>query len=256
MIRQAVILAAGKGTRLRGADDVPGAAASSRALPKPLHLVGNVPLIKRTIQTLAGAGVTRVVVVTGFGAETVRNAIERDEDYARAGVTVEFAHNAEFEKANGISVLVGGAALVGPFLLSMADHIYTPAIPALLAAQDFAAADLYLATDPKIDDVLDVADATKVRSDGIRILEIGKTIPIYDRIDCGVFAVTHALLDALAQSRAETGDCSLTDGVRRLAKRGKARIADIGDNLWQDIDTPADREAAETTLDRMALARG
>src|SRR5690349_3820776 len=141
MIRQAVILAAGKGTRLRTSDD---------DLPKPLHTVGGVPLIKRTIRALAGAGVTRVVVVTGFGADLVRRAIESDADYARAGVTIELRHNAEFDKANGISVLTGGAALSGPFLLSMADHLYVPAIAARVGAQDLSAADLYLATDPRI----------------------------------------------------------------------------------------------------------
>jgi choline kinase len=239
MLRDAVILAAGKGQRLRAAGD---------DLPKPLHTVGGVPLIKRTIRTLARAGVTRVVVVTGFGAELVRRTLEGDAEYARAGVTVELAHNAEFDKANGISVLVGGTVVAGPFLLSMADHLYTPAIAARVGTQDLGAADLYLATDRRIDQVLDLDDATKVRSDGVRILEIGKTIPAYDRIDCGVFAVTHALLDALAAVRAETGDCSLTDGVRRLAQRGRARIADIGEDFWQDVDTPADRELAERAV--------
>jgi 1L-myo-inositol 1-phosphate cytidylyltransferase len=239
MLRDAVILAAGKGQRLRAAASDP---------PKPLHTVGGVMLIKRTLLTLARAGVTRVVVVTGFGAELVRNAVEVDGDYARAGVTVEFAHNAEFDKANGISVLVGGARLAGPFLLSMADHLYTPEIAACVGAQDLAAADLYLATDPRIDHVRDLDDATKVRSDKVHILEIGKTLSTYDRIDCGVFAVTHALLDALAAVRAETGDCSLTDGVRRLAQRGRARIADIGEDFWQDVDTSADREYAERAL--------
>src|SRR5262245_14999615 len=100
MLRDAVILAAGMGKRLRAADD---------DLPKPLHTVGGVPLIKRTIHTLAGAGVTRIVVVTGFGAELVRRALEHDPECARAGV--ELVHNAEFDRANGISVLVGGAVL-------------------------------------------------------------------------------------------------------------------------------------------------
>jgi choline kinase len=239
MLRNAVILAAGKGERLRTADN---------DLPKPLHAVGGVPLIKRTIRTLASAGVTRVVVVTGFGADAVRRTLEGDTEYARAGVQIEIAHNPDFDKANGISVLVGGSVVDGPFLLSMADHLYTPAIAARVGTQDLGAADLYLATEPRIDQVRDLDDATKVRSDNVHILEIGKTIPIYDRIDCGVFAVTHALLDALAAVRRETSDCSLTDGVRRLAQQGRARIADIGEEFWQDVDTPADRELAERAI--------
>jgi choline kinase len=239
MIRQAVILAAGKGTRLRASDD---------DLPKPLHQVGGVPLIKRTILTLAKAGVNRVVVVTGFMAELVRATVEGDPSYAEAGVEITFALNAEFEKSNGISVLVGGRELAGAFVLSMADHVYTPSIARLVAGQDVAVADLYLATDPRIHDVLDIDDATKVRSEAGRIVEISKTLASYDRIDCGVFAVTQRLLEELAGLYQERGDCSLSDGVRRLAEQGRARIADIGDGFWQDVDTPADRAHAERVI--------
>lgn len=239
MIDQAVILAAGKGTRLRDSDD---------ALPKPLTEVGGMPLVKRVIQSLAGAGIRRVVVVTGFMAERVRAAIERDDDYARWHVEIRFAHNAEFELANGVSVTVGGSQCSGPFLLSMADHLYTQQIPQLLARCDLADADLYLATDPRVDTILDIDDATKVKTEGGRIVEIGKQLTSYDRIDCGVFAVGQPLLAALAAERQDRGDCSLSDGVRRLAGAGRARVVDIGNAAWQDVDTHADREHAERTI--------
>lgn len=239
MIRQAVILAAGKGTRIR---------ASADDLPKPLHVVGGTPLIKRVLLALAEAGIERVVVVTGFMADHVRAAVVDDPTYAAAGLAIDLAHNPEYDKANGISVLVGGAVAAGPFVLSMADHIYEPAVPRLVASQDLSAADLYLATDPRVDTILDIDDATKVRTENGRIVDIGKTIPTYDRIDCGVFCVTKRLLDELAAVRAERGDCSLTDGVKRLAAAGRARVADIGDRFWQDVDTPEDRAHAERLL--------
>jgi len=209
-------------------------------LPKPLHEVGGVALIERTIRTLRAAGVGRVVVVTGFMADAVSAAV--------APLDVDVVYNAEYERANGVSVLVGGAVVQGPFVLSMADHIYTPSIARLVGSQDFAVADLYLATDTRIHDVLDIDDATKVRSEDGRIVEIGKTLTEYDRIDCGVFAVTPALLDALAAVRAETQDCSLTQGVRKLAERGRARVVDILDGFWQDVDTAADRDHAEKLI--------
>jgi len=241
MIEQAVILAAGKGTRLR---------ASDADLPKPLHRVNGVPLIKRTILTLAEAGVRHVVVVVGFMADQVRSAVEGDPDFVAANVRLSFAHNAEFERANGISVIVGGRALTGPFVLSMADHIYTTSIARLVGTRDLGAADLYLATDPQVDSVLDIDDATKVQSADGRIIAISKTLEIYDRIDCGVFAVTQRLVDVLDELRRASGDCSLSDGVRLLAHQGRARVADIEDGFWQDVDTPADREAAEAAIAR------
>jgi len=144
---------------------------------------------------------------------------------------------------------VGGGALTGPFMLSMADHMYTPAIARLVASQDVTAADLFLATDVRTKDILDIDDATKVRSEAGHIVEIGKQLTAFDRIDCGVFAVTPRLLEELAAVRAEKGDCSLTDGVRRLAEARRARVADIGDELWQDVDTPADRAHAEAVFE-------
>lgn len=239
MIKQAVILAAGKGTRLRESAD---------ALPKPLTVVGGSPLIKRTIMTLADAGVEHVVVVTGFMADLVRGTLEKDSSFRERGIRLTYAHNVEFELANGVSVMVGGSQLQGPFMLSMADHVYSANVARLVSRSDMNVADLYLATDPRIDTILDIDDATKVRSEDQRIVEIGKQIRNYDRIDCGVFAVGPALLEHLRAVRAERGDCSLTDGVRRLAQAGRARITDIGDEVWQDIDTPADRDHYERML--------
>ena len=240
MIRDAVILAAGMGTRLREDGD----------MPKPLFTIGGVPLIKRTILTLASAGVTRVVVVTGFMADKIRSAVLDDPTYAERGVTIECAHNEDFTLKNGISVLVGGRVVGGPFVLSMADHVYTTAIARVVAACDMTVADLYLATDPRVDTILDIDDATKVKTDNGRIVDIGKTIPQYDRIDCGVFAVTPKLLDALAAFRAQSkdGDVSLSEGVKHLAASGAARVVDIGNETWQDVDTPADRAHVEDLL--------
>jgi 1L-myo-inositol 1-phosphate cytidylyltransferase len=248
MIRDAVILAAGKGTRLRGAND---------DLPKPLFTVGGVPLIKRTILTLASAGVSRVVVVTGFMADAIGDTLLRDPTYAHQDIRIELAHNAEFEQSNGISVQVGGKIVGGPFVLSMADHIYSTGLARRVAACDLSAADLYLATDPRIAEILDIDDATKVRSDRGEIVEIGKALTVYDRIDCGVFAVSPALLDALAEARAAsaTDDCSLTDGVRVLAARRRARAVDIGSEPWQDVDTPADRDHAQRVFEEADLNR-
>jgi 1L-myo-inositol 1-phosphate cytidylyltransferase len=243
MIRNAVILAAGMGTRLREEGDV----------PKPLFPVGGVPLIKRTILTLANAGVTRIVVVTGFMADRIRGAIVDDPTYRARGIQIDFAHNTEHTLKNGVSVIVGGRVVCEPFVLSMADHIYTQAIARIVATCDITAADLFLATDPRVDQILDIDDATKVLTESGRIVDIGKTIPKYDRIDCGVFAVTPRLVEALEVLRAEQGDCSLSEGVKRLAASGAARVVDIGSETWQDVDTPADRAHVERLLAKEGL---
>ena len=240
MIRQALILAAGMGTRIReGGSDV----------PKPLHTVLGIPLLKRTILSLASAGVTRFGVVVGFRSDLIRNAVESDPEYAQRGLQIDFLENAEYEKANGVSVLSARKFFDGPFLLTMADHVFDVGVAECAAKADMAVADLHLCVDYRIDEVYDMDDATKVATvDGPFIDTISKALTTFDCVDCGVFAVSSALLDELDEVLSSTGDCSLSDGVARLAAKRRARVVDIGNCFWQDVDTQPARERAERIL--------
>jgi len=241
MIQQAVIIAAGKGSRIR---------TSAGDLPKPLQRVAGTTLLKRTILTLAQAGVDRVVVVVGFMGDLVRRVVQSDTEFAMLGVRIEVVENPDYEKANGVSVLAAREHVDEAFLLSMADHVYDVKLPHLAAASDMALADLYLATDSRVSEVYDIDDATKVRTHLGHIVDIGKEIPEYDCIDCGVFAVTPRLMDVLDDLHREHGDCALSDGVRCLAAEGRAGVFDIGDAFWQDVDTQDARQRAEFELRR------
>lgn len=245
MIHQAAILAAGKGSRIRTSDD---------DLPKPLHVVAGAPLIRRTIESLAAAGVTKVVVVVGFMADTIRAAVASDPVLGAAnfGVEIVFVDNPEYEKSNGVSVMVAATALTGPFMLSMSDHVYDASVAACVARADMQAADLYLAVDRRVAEVYDIDDATKVATSDTKIINISKQLTTYDCIDCGVFAVSHGLVAELQKVYDQRGDCSLSDGVLQLAHRGRACVVDIGDAFWQDVDTSDALIRAESELARLA----
>ncbi len=245
MIHQAAILAAGKGSRIRTSDD---------DLPKPLHVVAGVPLIRRTIESLAAAGVTKVVVVVGFMADTIRDAVAADPVLGAAnfGVEIIFVDNPEYEKSNGVSVMVAATALTGPFMLSMSDHVYDASVAAGVARADMQVADLYLAVDRRVAEVYDIDDATKVATRDNKIINISKQLTVYDCIDCGVFAVSHGLVAELQKVYDQRGDCSLSDGVLQLAHRGRACVVDIGDAFWQDVDTSDALARAESELARLA----
>ncbi|MFI2811118.1 MULTISPECIES: bifunctional UDP-N-acetylglucosamine diphosphorylase/glucosamine-1-phosphate N-acetyltransferase GlmU [Microbulbifer] len=75
MATDIVILAAGKGTRMRS------------DLPKVLHPIGGVPMLGRVIETAQQLGDVEITVVVGHGAELVR------EQYAGSGV--KFVEQAE-----------------------------------------------------------------------------------------------------------------------------------------------------------------
>ncbi|MDT8340324.1 MAG: NTP transferase domain-containing protein [Longimicrobiales bacterium] len=229
--QQAVILAAGRGSRLRG------------DTPKPLLEVLGVPLLARTLYTLRQAGITDFVVVLGYRADDVRRGIE---PWIRPGMNVRWVVNPEWQEPNGVSVLASEPFVEGPFFLTMTDHVFRPEVAEALSREG-AGQGLNLAVDYRIDSVLDLDDATKVRVEQGRIGDIGKTLERYSAIDTGVFLATPALFDALRDARAE-GDASLSGGVRKLAARGRARVTDVRGQMWQDVDTPEDMAVAEQKL--------
>lgn len=90
----AVLLAAGEGRRMGG-------------VAKPLIRLQGVPLIRRQLVALSGAGVDEVVVVTGFAREAIEEQVR--------SFPVTLAHNAAYRDGQHASVRVGLEALAGPF---------------------------------------------------------------------------------------------------------------------------------------------
>jgi len=157
--------------------------------------------------------------------------------------------NFEYHKDNGISVLKARNQIRDPFLLLMSDHIFQPETAKALLDQPLGQGEVILAVDPNIDRVFDLEDATKVRREGDRIVDIGKQIADYDAFDTGMFLCSPRLFDVLESAKKE-GNCSLSDGMRKLGHAAKLRAFDIGDATWQDVDTPEALAYAETVFDQ------
>ncbi|PJB48194.1 MAG: nucleotidyltransferase [Deltaproteobacteria bacterium CG_4_9_14_3_um_filter_63_12] len=239
-MRQAVILAAGFGSRL----------ARQKGELKPLRQVGGSSLIQRNLLLLAAAGVKKVVIVVGHRGEELAESVAVDA--AKIDLEVVFAHNPEYQKSNGLSVLAARPHIDGNFLLLMADHIFDRAIVDLAVQKGAPVAGATLCIDYKINLVFDIPDATKVVTDGQRVLEIGKELEHYNAIDTGMFMCTPDLFDALEEARenSHNDDCSLSNGVATLRTRGEMFVEDVGKALWQDVDTELTLKHAERLLRR------
>ena len=230
----ALIVAAGYGSRLRAVSP-----------SKPLTPVHGVPLIERVLRAAHDGGVTGFTVVTGHEGER----LERHLTLAAAtlGVGMRCVRTSDWSLPNGHSVLTG-AAVIGArrHLLMMADHLVDPALVARVAAAPDAA--LTLGIDRRLDNPLvDLDDVTRVRTDGARIVAIGKHLPDYDCFDTGVFAVDGRFHDALRAAVAN-GAGSISAGVEALAARGEARVTDVGDAWWLDVDDPRALAEAEAAM--------
>lgn len=236
-IDQAVILAAGLGSRIRG---------ESKATPKPLVRCGGITLLKRTMLTAAREGIRRFVLVVGCQGDEVQAAIDGDPDLAH--LERVWVYNADFKLKNGVSVLKARPHVQGEFFLMMSDHIVDRAIFRTLQSEP-ARGGLVLAVDYKLSTIFDMDDATKVKvGPHGTIAKIGKEIPEYDAVDTGVFRCDPALFEHLQAVFEVKGDTSLSDGVQALAKAGKARVADVGSAWWQDVDTPETRVYGDALL--------
>ena len=99
-------------------------------------------------------------------------------------------------------------------------------------------------------DWIDQDDVTRVRTEGDRIVALGKVLADYDALDTGVFAVGPKLFAALAA----LPDPSLTDGVRALAERGEAGVVDCTGLAWIDVDDAPALAKAEAWLGSRAAA--
>jgi 1L-myo-inositol 1-phosphate cytidylyltransferase len=235
-VKQCLILAAGNGTRIRSV---------SGGLPKPLVQFRGRPILDHVITRAHEAGVDKFVIVVGYRSDLIR----RWFDTRWLGkISITWVENPDYHKANGISVLKAKDEIYGNFLLLMADHIFEPQTAKVLMKQTLAPDESILAVDANVDQIFDLDDATKVRRDGDRIVDIGKEIAVYDALDTGMFLCSPALFDRL-EAATKDGNCSLSDGMRQLAAERRLRALEIGEAHWQDVDTPQALAHAEGVFD-------
>src|SRR5271165_6828042 len=232
-VKECLILAAGNGTRIR---------AASGFLPKPLVEFRGKPLLEHIVMNARRAGIERFTVVVGYRSDLIRAWFAQ---HWLEGIPVHFVENPDYHKQNGVSALKAKGVIRSDFLLLMADHIFEPRTAGLLLNQPLATGDVILAVDSRIHEVFDLDDATKIRRSGTHIVDIGKEIPRYDALDTGMFLCSPLLFETL-QSVMKNGDCSLSDGMRRLAAQSRFHAFDIGDAEWQDVDTPEALAHADT----------
>ena len=115
MITQAVLLAAGRGTRMR---------ELTAELPKPMLPVRGRPVLAHITAGLAAAGVTDFLIVVGWRAEVVR---EHFGDGSAHGFRVRYATQALQDGTGRVVELGREFTSDDPFILSYGDILVDPA---------------------------------------------------------------------------------------------------------------------------------
>jgi len=236
---RAVILAAGDGGRLRH---------FTAELPKPLVPIRGRPIVSYTIEALSLAGVRDVLVVTGYREDQVRSALAD----APGGLRLSFVTNPRYEHGASLS-LRAARAFCGdePFLLLMADHLFSPELLKRLIAAWTPGGPSLVASDASTRDAAYVEEATRLALEPgppgtpRTVTAIGKDVRDHDALDAGAFIVQPGAWEAL-DSVPE--DCELSDIGRELIRGRSLAAADVSGAFWYDVDTPDDLAAAEALL--------
>ena len=236
-VKECLILAAGNGTRI---------ASLSGGAPKPLVSLFGASLLEHILLSAHAAGIEKFVIVVGYRADALRRWFA---DRRLGDIAVTLVENPDYHKANGVSALAAKGLLKNPFLLLMADHIFEPRTARALLRQPLAKDEVILGVDYNIDRIFDLEDATKVQVEGNDIVDIGKDLVQYDALDTGMFLCGPSLFERL-ESAKKDGNCSLSDGMRRLCQERELKVFDVGDGHWQDVDTPEALAYTESIFER------
>jgi len=241
-VSEAVILIAGQGSRLRGAD---------KNRLKPFVPVLGRPLLSYTLEALSCAGINTGHFVVGYESERM---IAKAKQLIPPNITASFIVNRDWQKQNGISLLAAAGHVNAPFLLTMGDHVFDDTIIDCLL-ENFKPGLLNIAIDRKVSSIVDLDDAMKIQTRGNKVTGIGKNLRNYDAIDTGLFVCPMEIFAYLEQAKSKNGgtDCSLANGVELMAADDKVRGIDIGSARWHDIDTPRVLEHAEQDTSWRAL---
>lgn len=230
---KAVILAAGRGTRLE---------PLTLEVPKCMVKVRGVPMIDRLIARVREAGIDEIVVVSGHLHEVL------SEHLAGSGCCVVY-NERYHDWGNFYSLLIAREAVGDDGYVKLDGDVVMDGgvLPKLLAAPG----DAVLALDRR--DGLG-AEEMKARLDGQRVVELNKRMDPAAAFGeyIGVEKVTASLAPRVFDKLAAMIDLGETDeyyerGYERMMADGVAfGYVDVAECTWTEIDDARDLKAAES----------
>ena len=238
-ISKAIILSAGKGSRL-----LPLTADR----PKCLIELNGLSLLEWQLDALADAGISEILVVTGFRDDLVDAVAAR-----REGVRTLF--NPFYHVADNLgSVWMARAEFDSDTLLLNGDTLVSPALLATILAAETGPIAVTVDEKESYD-----ADDMKVLRDGDRLIRIGKALEAgqYNAESIGLLAFRGEGPRLFAEQVERM--MRQPDGTRRwylraidaLARAGAdVRTVSIRGEEWQEVDFPEDVETAKALTAR------
>jgi UDP-N-acetylglucosamine diphosphorylase / glucose-1-phosphate thymidylyltransferase / UDP-N-acetylgalactosamine diphosphorylase / glucosamine-1-phosphate N-acetyltransferase / galactosamine-1-phosphate N-acetyltransferase len=226
-IDKAVLLAAGRGTRMR---------ELTTDLPKPMIEVRSKPILQHIVEGLREAGVRQFLIIVGYRADAVQNFFS---DGSRYNIEIQYATQVVQDGTGRVVDLARNFAGDSPFVLSYGDILVDPAnYKRLLDLPDGVEAiisvkrgeDVTKGGAVFVNDQMELVDLREKPEPG------EPTSPWYN---AGLYAFRPSIFDFTAKLKpSPRGEYELTDAVRELARSGKKvqALELIGE--WADVRDP------------------
>ena len=230
-IQKAVILAAGRGTRMR---------ELTADLPKPMIEVRGKPVLQHIVEGLRDAGIRDCLVVVGYRADVVQNFLG---DGSRYNLAIQYKTQTVQDGTGRVVELARDFVTDRPFILAYGDILVDPTNYGRLA--NFS---------DEVDAMLTVTRGEDVSKGGavfvndqmavVDIREKSDTwsglsqdaIPFYN---AGLYAFRPGIFDFTAKLKpSPRGEYELTDAIRDLAQSGKKVKALQLTGEWADVRDP------------------
>jgi len=226
---QTVILAAGRGTRMRPLTD---------SRPKPMLPVAGKPLAAHTAGVAADAGATELLVVVGYEGNRVR---EYFGDSYR-GVPVTTVQQDE-QRGTADAVRAASDHLEGAFAVLNGDNLYTQESVDALFGNGPSIAGIRV-DDPTNYGVLSASDGT------VTDVVEKPDDPPSDLANAGAYVFPEAAREWLTVEPSERGEYELTDVVARVIEAFDVTPVEL--DRWLDVGRPWELlEANEWKLDEL-----
>ena len=229
-ISTAVILAAGRGTRLRG---------TLSDLPKGFLSLGGEPIVEQSIRKLVALGISRILIGTGHLSEA----------YDRLAAThggIECLRNHDYTTTGSMSTLYNLRGRIDDdFLLLESDLIYEQRSLRTLLADPHDDVILASGTTNSGDEVyLEVNDVGN-------LVNVSKEAGRLGRIDGELVGISKLSLETFRQLCEATADKPTLDyeqGLAGLAAQRPLFVRKVDDLAWSEIDDESHLQRALTRV--------
>jgi dTDP-glucose pyrophosphorylase len=226
-IDRAVVLAAGRGTRMR---------ELTNDVPKPMIEVRGKPVLEHIVEGLRDAPVRKFLIIVGYHAETVRNFFE---DGRRHNVAIEYATQTVRDGTGRVVNLARDFTGASPFVLSYGDILISPinykrivdlpndveAVITVTRAEDVSKGGAVF-----VNEQMELVDLREKPKPG------EPTSPWYN---AGLYAFRPSIFEFVEKLKPSSrGEYELTDAIRGLAHSGgKVRALELTGE-WADVRDP------------------